>query len=131
MEVTLSNREILNAIMSNSIKELMKVSFSDIKISWDIMKNVEKLEVISNRYLKLERELINQYALKDNNGNIKADEKGNPEFPPHSEFYTKQGELLNFNETIDIKQLKLSCLQGSSLSPAILYDLKFMINDDE
>lgn len=117
--------------MSGHIKELMQVKDLDIKVSWNIMKNVEKLENVVKRYSTLEKELVEKYALKDDDGNIKLDDNNQPKFPPRTEFYKKQNELLECEETIDVNVIKLSDLNGSGLSPATLYNFKFMIDESE
>lgn len=122
------NIEIINAI--KSLKELMQVKLSNIKVSWNIMRNYESLENVFNRYSKLESDLVDKYALKDDEGKVRFDENNLPKFPPRTEFYEKQKELLECEETINIIQIKLSDLENSGLSPIDLLNLKFMIDEN-
>jgi hypothetical protein len=129
MEITLKNYEIINAY--NSASELMKVKNLPIKASWNITKNIKTIELIFQSFVTLEQNLIKEYAIKDDNGNIKSDDNNQPKFPPHSEYFTKHAELVACENVLDILTVKLSDLEKCDISPSILYNFTFMIDDAE
>lgn len=127
MQITLKNIEIITAF--NSAKDLMNVKDVPVKVSWNITKNIKKIEKAFKVYAELEQKLIQEYALKDDEGAIKVDENNQPKFPPRSEYYVKQSELLDCEETFELLTIKLEDLEKCSLSPATLYSLDFMIEE--
>lgn len=129
-EITLKNIEIINA--TNSIGELMQERLP-VKVGWNVTKNMKKIEVAFKNYADFELELIKKYAIKDENGNLKADENNKPKFAPNNKekYLKEQNELLDLTDTIDILPIKLSDLDGINLKAATLFNLEFMIEDDE
>lgn len=127
MEITLNNTEIINAF--NSANELMQCKDLPVKISWDIAKNMKQINDAFNTYLKVEKELIKEYAIKDDNGGVKLDNNNQPKFPPRSEYYSKRNELLECENTLKMIIIKLDNLGGCNISPATLYNLGFMIEE--
>lgn len=135
MEVTLKNIDVLNKL--EALKELSQTKMPG-KPSWNITKNIKKIEGLLKTYFDCEKNLIQQYAIKDENGNVKFDENNQPEFTHENfEVYKKcRQELLECEDTIDIIQIKLSDLFGDedikpAIKPAIFLTLDFMFIDDE
>jgi hypothetical protein len=131
LNLDLKNYEVLNTI--ELLKQLMQFEF-DMDVAWDMKRNMKKLESIYKIYCELNSELIQKYAIKDENLKVKLDENGSPKFPPaNKEKYTKEiNTLLNCKNEIDLKQIKYSNLKEhiSKIKPSILFDLDFLIEDD-
>jgi hypothetical protein len=132
MEIILKNYELLNAM--GSVKSLLQIEDKDfsVKAKWNLMKNMKKFESAYKIYSELDFALIKQYAIKDENGELKLDENNQPKFPPNNqkEYYTKREEVLSLDNTIDILLVKLSDLENHVPNGEILYHLEFMIEDD-
>ncbi len=98
-------------------------------------RNIRKFESAIKTYYEFEYELLQKYALKDAEGNIKIDDNGKPTFPPASRNkYDKEiEELLNCEQTLDIQTVDLSvlCGDGKEIKPVILLDLDFMITQED
>lgn len=129
MNITLKNFEIINAF--NSASELMQCKDIPFKVSWNIMKNIKQIENAFKTYVEMEKKLIQEYAIKDDSGNIEVDDKNQPKFPSHSDYYIKRSELLECVNTLDLSSIKPVDLENCNISPATLYSLEFIINDDE
>lgn len=127
MQITLKNIQIINAF--NSASEIMQVKGVPIKTSWNITKNIKKIEKAFKIYAELEQKLIQEYALKDDDGKIKVDNNNQPKFPPRSEYYSKQAELLECEDTFELMAIKIDDLESCNISPATLYNLEFMIEE--
>jgi len=134
MEITLKNIDILNKL--EALKELAQTRMPG-KPSWNITKNIKKIEALFKTYVDCEKNLIEQYATKDKNGNVEYDENNQPKFTSENlEKYKKcRQELLECEETIDIIQVKISDLFEDedikpAIKPAIFLTLDFMFIDD-
>jgi len=129
-EVLLKNIEILNAFQA--IQELTQVKLPT-KVSWNISKNMKKIETAFNGYIEFETKLVKEYATKDSKGNLILDDKNQPSFDQDNknEYIKQRSELLNLTDTISILPVKISDLDGVDLKPTTLFSLDFMIEDDE
>lgn len=129
MEVKLKNYETISAI--NAIQELMSLKLPS-NISWNLSKNFRKLNEIIKDFNACEQRLLKQYAIKDENGGIKLDERQQFTIIPKfiSIFNKERNEYLNCEDTIDIHIIKLSDLANIEISPTAFYGLDFMIEDD-
>jgi hypothetical protein len=129
MEIVMKNYEILNKI--EALRELSQLILP-MKTSWNITKNIKKFEASIRTYSECEYELVKRYAIKDENGNVKFDDKGQPKFPPNNleKYYKERQELLDCEDTLDILNIKLSDLENVDIKPATLMNLDFMIVDD-
>jgi len=132
MQITLKNIEIINAIQS--IGELIDLVLP-FQTSWDITKNAKKIESIFKIYAECEQNLIQKYAIKDENGGVRTDEHNQYKIAPKlvTEFNDKRNELLNCENEIDIKIIKFTDLideeNKNKIKPAALYNLYFMIEE--
>lgn len=135
--MTLKNFEIINAV--SAIKELIKITKMTTKIKWNFIKNLNKLQNIINDFSKTEVELIKEYALKDENGDIKvydADEgiykKGEPKFAPVNEklFIKERNELLQCESDVEVHKIKIDDLPEIEDGTLLLL-CQFLIDDEE
>lgn len=137
MAIELKNYEILNA--AGAIKELIKISEMDTKTKWNFIKNLNKLQTIIDDFSKLEIDLVKEYSLKDENGDIKiyeSDEgifkKGEPKFAPanHLKFLNKRNELLQCESSVEIHKIKLNELPKIEDGTLLLL-CQFIIDDND
>jgi len=136
MELEFKNVELLNIF--NSMIEFMQIEFPIDHIGWNLKKNMKNIESALKLFGECEQELVSKYAVKDENGNIKYDDKGQPEIYPakRKEYIKEHSELLNCKNTVNINRIKLSVLmdyckeKGINIKPSLLFDLDFMIEDD-
>ena len=135
-----SNIEIINAL--SAIKELMEIKLPS-NVSWNLTKNMKKLIPAFNDFDEAEKKLIEEYAVKDDKGNIKF--VGENQFKinriekrlgqiiegKEDEFINKKNELMQFEDTIDIHMIKFSDLSKVEVKGTTLFSLEFLIDDDE
>ena len=128
MKKVLKNIEVINII--DSINELMNEKLPT-KASWNISKNLRKLDASFKTYIELENKLVKEYAIKDDNGEIVLD-NNNPKFAPNNkEKYLKERqELLNCEDEFEFLTINLSDFNDINIKPSILFNLEFMIVDD-
>jgi hypothetical protein len=129
-EVTLKNIELIGAMQS--INELLELDDLSTKVNYNLTKNYMKYEQSLKTYTKCEQELLNKYAIKDESGNFKIDENGEPKFAPNNriEYFKKRDELLSVEDTIDILNIKISLLPEKIGKGKKLRNIMFMIDDD-
>lgn len=134
MSILLKNIAIINAMQS--INELVNLNLP-IKASWNIAKNTKKIESAFNTFAECENQLIQKYAIKDENGEVKVDENNQYKIAPKlvGKFNEERSELLSCDSDIDILKVNLSDLIGddneNKIKPSTLFNLYFMINEDE
>jgi hypothetical protein len=128
MEITLKNYEVISAI--RAIEELMNEKLPS-KISWNLNKNYRKLTDAIKDFSDCERKLIEQYALKDENDEVKIDENNQFKIAPKyvHEFTKEKQDLLNCEDSIDIHKIKLSGLDSIDVKATTLFNLEFMIEE--
>lgn len=132
MQIKLTNIEILNAIQS--IGSLTDLDLS-ITTSWNITKNTKKLESLFKTYAEYEGKIIEKYAIKDENNQVKIDKDNQYKIAPKfiNIFNKERNELLNCENEVDISMIKVSDLideeNKNKIKPAILISLYFMIED--
>ena len=131
MDVSLKNIEIINAMQS--IGEMLQLEDLSTKVNYNLNKNLMKLEDLLKTYNKCNKELLDKYAIKNEDGSLKIDEDTNEvKFAPNNkkEYITKRDELLSCEEQVDIHNIKLSSLPDNIGKGDKLYNLMFMIDDD-
>jgi len=135
MNVTFTNLKWIN--LHETLKEFMQLEFP-IDISWNLKRNMKKIQSALKLIAECENELAIKYALKDNEGNIKLDINNQPEIDPNkiNEYNKEHVQLLKCENTVDIYPIKASDLKDyckrkdKDIKPSLLYDLDFMIEDD-
>jgi hypothetical protein len=133
MNIKLKNYEVINAVPA--INELMTLELP-IKASWNLTKNLKKIEYVCKDCQKFEMDLLNKYAIKDTNGKVKLDEQGRykivDEFVDiHTKEYT---DLVNIENDINILTIKISDIyekEGLNVKPWVLNNLYFMFDDED
>ena len=135
MKVTFTNLKWIN--LCETLEQFMQLEFP-IDISWNLKRNMKKIQSALQLIGECEDELIVKYAVKDDNGNIKLDANNQPEIVPDKliEYNKEHIQLLKCENTIDIFPIKASELKDyckrkdKDIKPSLLYDLDFMIEDD-
>lgn len=129
--MTLTNIQIINAMQS--IGEMLQLEDLSTKVNYNLNKNLITFENILKTYNKCNKELLDKYAIKNEDGSLKIDEDtGEVKFAPNNkkEYITKRDELLDCEENVDIINIKLSYLPDNIGKGNKLYNLMFMIDDD-
>lgn len=130
MKLTLSNEKIVNTI--NVLGDLNNAKLP-VKVAYAITKNINKINTELKAYNEEKAKLIDKYAKKDKEGNLKADEYGNVTLKEDyiQDWNRDIAELLSIENEIDIHMINLDDLLNSNynISPAELSVIDFMIND--
>ncbi len=132
MLINLTNMQIINAMQS--IGEMLQLEDLSTKVNYNLNKNLITLENTLKTYNKCNKELLDKYAIKNEDGSYKIDEDTNEvKFAPNNkkEYITKRDELLDCEEQVDIHTIKLSSLPDNIGKGNKLYNIMFMIDDDE
>ena len=129
--MTLTNIQIINAMQS--ICEMLQLEDLPTKVNYNLNKNLITFENVLKTYNKCNKELLDKYAIKNEDGSLKVDENtGEVKFAPNNkkEYITKRDELLSCEEQVNIHTIKLSSLPDNIGKGSKLYNLMFMIEDD-
>jgi hypothetical protein len=124
-----TNIEILNII--EALNELIQIKLPT-KASWNIMKNIKKFDASIKTFWEAENKLVNEYTIKDEQGNIRFGDDKMPMYAPNNKqkYLKEHQELLNCDDELDMLTIKLSELDNKDIKPATLLQLEFMIEDD-
>lgn len=128
MKITIRN--ILND--TNSLAVISQKQLP-IKVSYAIAKNIKKLESELKIYNEERQKLIDQYCIKDNEGNNVIDENNNLKIADeHLDAWNKEiNELMDIEVDIDIHKFNLDSLMNGSydMTPAELMIIEYMIEE--
>jgi len=122
----LSNEKILADIVK--LREISK-KVLPIKASYAIAKNMKKIEDELEIYYKERDRLIDKYAEKDENGNVKIDETGFIVFRDKEGWDREIKELLAIENDIKIHKFPIDVLEGYNMSPVELMLIEYMIEE--
>lgn len=129
--------KIKNLQIVNSMQGLSEISEKEMpyKVTLKISKNIRKLEEVINDY-KLEYDkLVDEYYEKDENGNFIPVEGKDGFFiirPDKAQEYSEKINTLNeFENDIDLYLIEPSELEDIKISPRVLMQIDFMIDDTE
>lgn len=128
MKITI--RKILND--TNSLAVISQKQLP-IKVSYAIAKNIKKLESELKIYNEERQKLIDQYCIKDNEGNNVIDENNNLKIADeHLDAWNKEiNELMDIEVDIDIHKFNLDSLMNGNydMTPAELMIIDYMIEE--
>ena len=132
MKKIFKNVDLIN--LSNSISELMSYEI-DTKAGWNLGRNLRKIEPVLKDYAEFERKLLDEYAIKKEDGSFVLSANNEPEIFPNvkEEYITRHNELLNCESEIDFLFVPLSCfIEGKlkEIKPYLLFNLDFMIDEN-
>lgn len=134
MEISLKNIEIINSM--TVLKYLLQIEDKDfdIRTRLNLARNMKKIEYEYKLFSEVEMSLLNQFALKDENGNfIMEDDGKEPKFAPNNKrlYLTKHDELLNEESTLNMALIKLNDIDKYMKTGEMLYFIEFMIDDSD
>lgn len=124
----LSNEKMLSSI---SVLKSLSVMELPVKVSYAIAKNINKLDSELKTYEAERSKLIDKYALKDEQGQVKADDKGQITFKECcKELWDKDiRELLAIENEIDIHNFNINLLENYNMSANELICIDYMIEE--
>lgn len=98
---------VKNEKLVNSVGVLSKLNNMDlnIKVSYAIAKNINKIEKELEVYNKEKAKLIDKYGEKDEEGKLKVDEAGNIKIIDEENWNKEFKELLEIENEIDIHKI--------------------------
>ena len=107
----------------------------DTKAGWNLGRNLRKIEPVLKDYAEFERKLLDEYAIKKEDGSFVLSANNEPEIFPNvkEEYITRHNELLNCESEIDFLFVPLSCfIEGKlkEIKPYLLFNLDFMIDEN-
>lgn len=108
----------------------------DTKAGWNLGRNLRKIEAVIKDYSEFERKLLDEYAIKKDDGGFVLNTENEPELylDKKEEYKTKHIELLNCESEIEFLTIPLSSfIEGKSkeFKPYLLFNLDFMIDEDK
>lgn len=106
-----------------------KLAGIELPIWWTLVRNIQELQPEYDKFNKAKQSIIDKFALKDENGNVKTINTGNSVFvdfgsgenaklaAEHNE------ELLKEVVKVNLKTISINKLKGLDLKPADMYFL--------
>ena len=124
----LTNLTILNGMASLSTLSQEKLPIS---ISYQISKNISKLNNELKIYNEERQKLINKYGKKDENDKLIIGDKNEITFKEECKIDWNRdfSELLSIENEIDIAKISIDSLEGIELSPNEIMSIEFMIEE--
>ena len=117
----------------NSIPVLSKLNQLElpVKVAFILAKNIKEVDQTLGSYNETRNKLLRQYAEKDDQGMLKADEQGNIIFKEgcHEKWMEEIRELLELKVNLKIEPISTHDLFKAeiSISPSELEKIEFMI----
>lgn len=125
--------KLSNQRLVSDIPVLRNISQKElpVKVSYAIAKNLNKIESELKTYESQRAKLIDKYALKDEKGQVKADEAGQIIFKDEcKEQWDKDiKELLEIENEIDIHKFNINILDGYNMTANELMLIDYMIEE--
>ena len=122
--------EALNIL--DACKELLKIDINDIKVRVKIVKNIRNLENLLETFTECNYNLLTQYAIKDDEGNIKVFEDNTYRIVPKSisEYNKQKTELLNVEDEVELLHFTIDELSKiDNISNEVLFGLASIIGE--
>ncbi len=121
--------KISNERLVNSVGVLSKLTNLElpIKLSYAFSKNITKIDAELKAYNLEKRKLLNKYGEKDNEGNLKQNEKGEVNILDIENFNKEIAELLQCESEIDIHLIDLDKVDVKiNITPGELMIIDYM-----
>lgn len=134
INITLTNKEVVNIMQS--IGDLASLNLP-VHASWNIAKNTKKFTSIFETFAECENQLIQKYAIKDEEGDVRVFENNQYKIAPKfvSQFNSDRLELLDCENTINIHPVNISDLLNdentNKIKPSTLLNFEFMISEGD
>ena len=130
--------KITNFAIFNSIESLNKLALMKfpVKTGFTIIKAIKKLDELNSLINKKREEIVNQYALRDANGQpIKSkDASGNDventiQINNMTGFNTDMAELMNYSNDVEITPIKISDVADHVVELSVLAKLEWLFEE--
>lgn len=121
--------KLSNERLVNSVGVLSKLTNLElpIKLSYAFSKNITKIDAELKAYNVEKRKLLNKYGEKDNEGNLKQNEKGEVNILDIENFNKEISELLKCESEIDIHLIDLESIDTDiKITPGELMIIDYM-----
>lgn len=121
--------KLSNERLVNSVGVLSKLTNLElpIKLSYAFSKNITKIDAELKAYNVEKRKLLNKYGEKDNEGNLKQNEKGEVNILDIENFNKEIAELLQCESEIDIHLIDLESINTDiKITPGELMIIDYM-----
>ena len=121
--------KLSNERLVNSVGVLSKLTNLElpIKLSYAFSKNITKIDAELKAYNVEKRKLFNKYGEKDNEGNLKQNEKGEVNILDIENFNKEIAELLQCESEIDIHLIDLESINTDiKITPGELMIIDYM-----
>ncbi|MDU1309877.1 MAG: hypothetical protein SO297_02150 [Clostridium paraputrificum] len=121
--------KLSNERLVNSVGVLSKLTNLElpIKLSYAFSKNITKIDAELKAYNVEKRKLLNKYGEKDNEGNLKQNEKGEVNILDIENFNKEIAELLQCESEIDIHLIDLDKVDVKiNITPGELMIIDYM-----
>ena len=121
--------KISNERLVNSVGVLSRLTNLElpIKLSYAFSKNITKIDAELKAYNVEKRKLLNKYGEKDNEGNLKQNEKGEVNILDIENFNKEISELLKCESEVDIHLIDLESINTDiKITPGELMIIDYM-----
>ena len=121
--------KLSNERLVNSVGVLSKLTNLElpIKLSYAFSKNITKIDAELKAYNVEKRKLLNKYGEKDNEGNLKQNEKGEVNILDIENFNKEISELLKCESEVDIHLIDLESINTDiKITPGELMVIDYM-----
>lgn len=121
--------KLSNERLVNSVGVLSKLTNLElpIKLSYAFSKNITKIDTELKAYNVERAKLLNKYGEKDNEGNLKQNEKGEVDILDMKNFNKEIAELLQCESEIDIHLIDLESINTDiQITPGELMIIDYM-----
>ena len=120
----LSNERLVNSVGVLSTLTNLELP---IKLSYAFCKNISKIDAELKAYNVEKRKLLNKYGEKDNEGNLKQNEKGEVNILDIENFNKEISELLKCESEVDIHLIDLESINTDiKITPGELMIIDYM-----
>lgn len=130
MNATMKNREILDTV--NTLAEIIRMGeHYPVGFSFALSKNMKALERAAQDFREARDGLLDEYGVKDEDGNPAYKKSGKIEIAPEyeAEWETAVRELLDIPVEIPVHLVEVAALKDTEVSPAVLYGCDFMLKE--
>lgn len=125
--IKLTNKELLEKV---PVLNELGARRLPVKVSYAIAKNMDKVERELKIYNVERKKLIDEYCLRNQDGNLKITD-GNYDIDPNriNEFNNAIDDLQNIEVEFDVHKFNICLLEGFEMTPNELMQIDFMIED--
>ena len=124
IKLKLSNERLVNSV---GVLSKLKNLELPIKLSYAFSKNITKIDAELKAYNLEKRKLLNKYGEKDEEGNLKQNEKGEVNILDVENFNKEIAELLKCESEIDIHLIDLESINTDiQITPGELMIIDYM-----